>query len=255
MEYQPKQELAGHRITQAEALLRWNHPILGRISPDEFVAIAEKSGQIRLLTHWVIDTVMGQQAAWSQKWLDIAVAINLSMLDLSDQDLPQVIRSLRNRHRCDPAKIIFEITESAIMRDLTVTTQVLEEIQEIGFQIAIDDFGTGYSSLVQLKRLPVNELKIDQSFVKRLELDDDDAAIVRSTIDMAHTMGLKVVAEGVENQNIQNILRAWKCDMIQGYHLSRPLGPNAFAEWMQRIRAAEGLFEPLPETDDVLWAG
>ncbi len=242
MHYQPKMSLSSGSVGQVEALVRWDHPQLGRVPPDEFIPIAERSGQVRHLTRWVIEAVMRQQSDWRDAGLEVPVAINLSTVDLADPDFPRTLGILAKVHSAVPSQLLFEITESSIMSDLAVTSAVIDAVREAGYQIAIDDFGTGYSSLAQLKRLPVRELKIDKSFVSRLQEGTDDAVIVRSTIEMAHNMGLVVVAEGVEDEAVIELLARWNCDMIQGYHLSRPMDSASLATWLkERMPGTQGV--------------
>jgi diguanylate cyclase (GGDEF)-like protein len=240
--YQPKLNLGTRKVSHVEALVRWNHPQHGLIPPDEFVPLAEHSGIIRMLTDWVMHEVIRQCAAWSEQGLDIGVALNLSAMDLGSGDLPGVLSAHLARYAVDPARIILEVTETAVMRDAVYALEVLNRLRDCGVQLAIDDFGTGYSSLSHLKRLPVNELKIDKSFVLSMADDSDDAVIVRSTIELAHNMGLKVVAEGVEDTRTLNLLRSYHCDVAQGYLISRPLPLAQATAWLRDAGSDE--FDP-----------
>lgn len=236
--YQPKVDLASGRAVHAEALLRWDHPQLGAIPPDEFIPLAEHAGSVRSLTRFVADRALAENARWRQAGLDLGIAINLSVVDLADPSLVESIESALRRHRVPPGLLILEVTESALMRDVDDAVRVLRRLHDIGATLAIDDFGTGYSSLAQLKRLPVDELKIDKSFVTRLAGGTDDEVIVRSTIELGHNMGLRVIAEGVEDAASLALLRGYGCDMAQGYYFSKPLDGDALLEWAREYRSA-----------------
>jgi diguanylate cyclase (GGDEF)-like protein len=231
--YQPQVNVGTGVVAEVEALVRWRHRSLGLMSPAEFVPLAEQSGHIRLLTHWVLRAVVLQLRAWQQEGLRLRVSINLSPLDLLDATLPDVVMQLLTEHSVAPACISLEITESAVMTDAPYALAVLERLKECGVGLSIDDFGTGYSSLAQLKRLPVNELKIDKSFVMSVTENEDDEVIVRSTIDLAHNMGLKVTAEGVETPACWSLLKRLGCDSAQGFLFSRPLEPQALSRWLR----------------------
>ncbi|MFL6245750.1 MAG: EAL domain-containing protein [Thermoanaerobaculia bacterium] len=232
--YQPKIDLATGHVVHAEALVRWNHPRHGVMRPDEFIPLAEQSGKIGLITKWAIRKAIAQCAAWRRDGIDLTVAVNLSALDLFDSELPTFISGLLSDAELPPAKIVLEITESAVMKDAAYAQRILTDLKRRGLCLAIDDFGTGYSSLAHLKRLPVDELKIDKSFVLNLsETANDDMVIVRSTIELAHNMGLVVIAEGVESAEAWRILKRLGCDMAQGYYMSRPLRVDAITEWFR----------------------
>lgn len=230
--YQPKIASPSGEVREVEALIRWIHPQHGFMPPDEFIPIAEQSGSISLLTRWVFNQVVKQCKQWQQQDLNIDIGINLSALDLRDVDLPVTLNKLLDNYDVPARQLVLEITESAVMRDETVAQDILGRFRSMGMRIAIDDYGTGYSSLAQIKTLPVTELKIDKSFVMNLHRDNDDAVIVKSTIEMGHNMGLSVTAEGVETEVIRNILEEYGCDMLQGYYFSRPLPADAFVEWL-----------------------
>ncbi|MEQ8661247.1 MAG: bifunctional diguanylate cyclase/phosphodiesterase, partial [Gammaproteobacteria bacterium] len=198
LHYQPKVELASGAPWHAEALVRWVHPSFGFMPPDEFIGVLEESGNIGRLTRWVFTTAVRQCCAWRARGLDVALSLNLSAMDLLSEDLPEFFVGELARAGLPAEQITLEITESAVMRDPELALAVLSELRACGFRLSIDDFGTGYSSLAQLKRMPVCELKVDKSFVLDLRADGDDATIVRSTIELAHGMGLEVTAEGVE---------------------------------------------------------
>ncbi|WP_339082269.1 EAL domain-containing protein [Pseudomonas sp. TMP9] len=239
LHYQPKLDIADGQVRQAEALLRWQHPELGMVSPGEFIPLAERSGSITLLTAWVIEEVMRQWREWSGRGLHVQVSLNIATEDLIDPQLPARVRELLVKYQVPAEQLIFEITESGVMLNPEIALQVLHGLRECGISLSVDDFGTGYSSLAQLKRMPVQELKIDQSFIRDLDDASEDAVIVRSTIEMSHSLGLKVVAEGVELERSLQLLARWNCDTAQGYLISRPLAAQAFETWMaQRADAA-----------------
>ena len=232
--FQPKADVKSERVVHAEALVRWNHPQHGVMRPDEFIPLAEQSGKISLITKWVIRKAIAQCAEWRRDGLDLAVAVNLSALDLFDSELPTFISGLLADAGLPPASVVLEITESAVMKDAAFAQKMLADLKRRGVCLAIDDFGTGYSSLAHLKRLPVDELKIDKSFVLNLsETATDDLVIVRSTIELGHNMGLVVIAEGVETAESWEILKRLGCDMAQGYLLSKPLPAAPFREWLR----------------------
>jgi diguanylate cyclase (GGDEF)-like protein len=236
---QPKIALSGAhagRLVGAEALVRWQHPTRGQVPPMDFIPFAEQTGFVRQLTLWMLEATAKQWSALSALGLQ-RVAVNLSTRDLLDQELPQKIEQLTRRHGMPAQALCLEITESAIMDEPQRALATLNALSAAGFKLSIDDFGTGYSSLAYLKRLPVDELKIDRSFVMAMETDEDDATIVRSTIDLAHNMGLTVVAEGVENEAVLRRLTLLACDEAQGFHMSRPLPVAEMAAFATRWAA------------------
>nr|WP_244647923.1 EAL domain-containing protein [Pseudomonas sp. CFBP 13727] len=234
LHYQPKLDLRDKQVRQAEALLRWQHPQLGNVSPGEFIELAERTGSIQTLTRWVIEEGIRQLSEWNTRGLVVQLSLNISADDLLGSDLPERVVRLLGLHQVPAEQLIFEITESAIMREPEKALKVLNSLRDCGISLSVDDFGTGYSSLAHLKRLPVQELKIDQSFVRNLDETSEDAVIVRSTIEMSHNLGLKVVAEGVEYEHSLRLLERWNCDTAQGYLISRPLTAVAFEAWMQQ---------------------
>ncbi|WP_426128346.1 putative bifunctional diguanylate cyclase/phosphodiesterase [Pseudomonas sp. DWP1b1] len=234
--YQPKLDLKHGHVRQAEALLRWQHPTLGQVSPAEFIPLAERTGSMGSLTLWVIEEAIRQIAEWSQRGMLIQLSVNISVDDLADDDLAIRVTALLMQYQVEAEQLIFEITESAIMHNPQQALSVLEQLRGCGISLSVDDFGTGYSSLAQLQRLPVQELKIDQSFIRNLNNTSGDGVIVRSTIEMSHNLGLKVVAEGVEFAPSLKLLKQWNCDTAQGYLISRPLNAMAFEMWMRRER-------------------
>ena len=236
--FQPKVDVRTEQVLHAEALVRWNHPGHGILRPDEFIPLAEQTGRIGLITKWVLRKAIAQCAAWRAEGLDLTVAVNLSALDLFDFELPTLISGLLSEASLPAEKLLLEITESAIMKDAAYAQKVLRDLKRRGVCLAIDDFGTGYSSLAHLKRLPVDELKIDKSFVLNLGASGpDDYVIVQSTIELGHNMGLVVIAEGVETAESWSILKELGCDMAQGYFMSAPLPAGKFREWVHsRLR-------------------
>ena len=231
LKFQPKLDASSARVRHVEALLRWRHPQLGTVTPDEFIPLAERSGFIHELTRFVLEHALATNASWRRQGLDLGLAVNLSAMDLMDADLPAYIEQCLARHGIPAERLILEVTESALMQDIDYALRMLTRLKECGVRLAIDDFGTGYSSLAQLKRMPVDELKIDKSFVMQLEEGSDDAVIVRSTIELGHNMGLSVIAEGVENDQALALLRRYRCDMVQGYLFSAPLESDALVAW------------------------
>ncbi len=236
MVYQPKIDVASGNVYEFEALIRWQHKTLGYVPPDEFIALAERSGNIGLLTDWVIEHVTRQLHDWIQQGQHFRVAINLSVHDLSNETLPKrIVQRIKDRG-LDPNQLSLEITESTLMKDPVQATSLLSTLREHGFSIAIDDFGTGYSSLSQLRQLPIDELKIDKSFILKLDSQPEDMMIVRSTIDLGHNLGLKVTAEGVENAASLALLQEMGCDTAQGYFFARPLKVDQLPEWLENYR-------------------
>ena len=234
---QPKISLEDGRVRGAEALVRWQHPQRGLVPPMHFIPFAEQTGFIRQLTLWVFEEAARQWASLRAGGTELRLSVNLSTRDLLDPELPEKLDERLRRHRVPPEAFCLEITESAIMDDPARAEATLKRLNACGFKLAIDDFGTGYSSLAYLKRLPVDELKIDKSFVMGMERDLDDAKIVRSTIDLAHNLGLSVVAEGVENQAVWQQLQSLHCDEAQGFHMSKPLPLEEFRSWCLTWRA------------------
>ncbi len=230
---QPKLGLGKGDVVGAETLVRWMHPTRGMVPPMQFIPFAEQTGFIRNLTMWIFEEAARHWIALQAEGLALTLSINLSTRDLLDQDLPQKFATLLARHGVPTSAFCLEITESAIMDDPQRALVTLERLSEQGFLLSIDDFGTGYSSLAYLKRLPVDELKIDKSFVMSMETDVDDRKIVRSTIDLAHNLGLTVVAEGVENAKIWDLLRELNCDHAQGYHMGKPMPAADFGRWTE----------------------
>jgi diguanylate cyclase (GGDEF)-like protein len=232
LHYQPKLNLTSGIVTHVEALVRWRHPSLGMIPPDNFIYIAEQTGQINALTQWVFTTTLKQYQLWREVGLDISVAVNISAENLKDNHFYQFICQAVEKFDVPAEKITLEVTESAVVDDPESAIALLQQFKTRGMRISIDDYGTGYSSLAQLKQLPVHELKIDKSFVQRLCDDEDDRIIVRSTIELAHNMGLSVVAEGIEDEFALNWLAKNNCELGQGYFISRPKHANELTPWL-----------------------
>jgi EAL domain-containing protein (putative c-di-GMP-specific phosphodiesterase class I) len=246
LHYQPKADVVTGRIVGVEALVRWNHPRHGLLGPEEFVPIAEQTGLIVPLTRWVLGAAIRQVQAWQGQGYELSVAVNLSARSFLDTALAVDIPLLLERHKIEPKLLELEVTESTIMLDPVRATITLERLSEIGLRLSIDDFGTGYSSLANLKRLPVDMIKIDKSFVLEMATEHSDAAIVRSTIELAHNLGLQVVAEGVEDRQIWEELARLGCDYAQGYYLSRPLPAHKLAPKLGMAPAHEGHAERPP---------
>jgi diguanylate cyclase (GGDEF)-like protein len=233
LHFQPKLDLATDEVHSVEALLRWNHPARGMVPPDRFIPFAEQTGFIKTLTLWIVGEGIRQLAAWHKRGLKVGIALNISARDLMNQQLPIEIATAIRKYRVGPRWLRLELTESAVMDDPRNALATLSELHALGLALSIDDFGTGYSSLSYLKRLPVDELKIDRSFVRTMARNKDDEVIVRSTIDLAHNMGLRVVAEGVEDDTTLELLRSLGCDLAQGYFMSKPLPVADFERWMR----------------------
>jgi diguanylate cyclase (GGDEF)-like protein/PAS domain S-box-containing protein len=230
--YQPKADVRSARILGVEALVRWQHPEHGLLGPGEFVPLAETTGLIRPLTSYVLDAALRQCRTWLDAGHELSVAVNLSTRCLLDLTLPDQIIGLLEETAVAPERLVLEITESAIMTDPTRALEILNRLHTLGVQLAIDDFGTGYSSMAYLKSLPVDELKVDRSFVKHLRDNQSDAVIVRSTVDLGHNLGLRVVAEGVEDEATWQELATLGCDSVQGYFLARPMPVAELVAWL-----------------------
>jgi diguanylate cyclase (GGDEF)-like protein len=247
---QPKLALETGSVVGAEALVRWHHPTRGLVPPMQFIPFAEQTGFIRVLTMWVFEEAARLWLELHAGGVELKLSVNLSTRDLLDQALPGKFDALLIKHRVPAEAFCLEITESAIMDDPQRALATLNRLSAMGFGLSIDDFGTGYSSLAYLKRLPVDELKIDKSFVMNMETDQDDAKIVRSTIDLAHNLGLSVVAEGVESAKVWDLLRELNCDQAQGYHMGKPMPSADFRQWSvgwveKRRTAAANLARPV----------
>ena len=249
--FQPKLDLSTGEIYGAEALVRWQHPELGLLFPDSFIPAVEQAGSIAHLTRWVLREAVARCAAWRNQGVNLSVAVNMSVDDLTDEYLPYYLLEVTQKHQLAPHTLTLEVTESAIMYNVQKSLAVVNCIHELGFRLAIDDFGTGHSALSQLKRLPVDEIKIDKSFVTKND-DAKDDAILRATIDLAHQLGLKVVAEGVEDDAAIARLAALGCEHAQGYGIAKPMPQEQFLPWLAQRRSGgrpSVVALPMPSTD------
>ncbi len=233
LHYQPKVNCKDGRILGVEALLRWRDEHLGVVRPDEFIPLAEQTGEINRLTRWVCTAAFDQLQLWHEQGRQLALAINLSALDLQWPDLVEFLREAAQKRGLSPHSITLEVTESAVMVEPEQAIKRLTQLREAGFKIAIDDYGTGYASLAQLKRLPVDELKLDRSFIQDIANSHADLTIVRSTLALAHELQLTTVAEGIEEESAWQILQQLGCDTVQGYYFSRPLAATQFEQWLR----------------------
>ena len=232
LHYQPKLDPTGERLCGVEALLRWHHPDRGFVPPVEFIPAAENTGLINRLTTHVLTLAIGQARAWLDNGHTVPVAVNLSARCLLDTTLPARVAQLLHAHDVPARLLRLEVTESAVMVDAARSLTVLNGLHQLGIRLSIDDFGTGYSSMAYLKQLPVDEIKIDRSFVIGMVGDHNDAVIVRGAIDLGHNLGLTVVAEGVETSDHVHALTELGCDILQGYHYARPMPPEQFTDWL-----------------------
>ena len=227
LHYQPKLNLAERRIDSVEALVRWDHPQRGSVPPETFVALAEKTGNIRRLTRWVLARSIAQAQEWAARGYMLRIAVNLSARDLDDAELPRRISDLLSLHGVSPRSVVLELTESAVMGEPEIAVQVLKRLADLGVDLAIDDFGVGQSSFAYLRRLPVREIKIDRLFTQRLGEDLGDRTLVRSIVELGHRLGYRVTAEGVETRSAIEYLRDIGCDHAQGFHVSRAVAADA----------------------------
>ncbi|MBX6768126.1 MAG: bifunctional diguanylate cyclase/phosphodiesterase, partial [Actinomadura rubrobrunea] len=232
--YQPKVSLHDGQLVGMEALVRWRHPDKGLLEPEHFLPIAEQTYLMRSITHYVVDAALAQAAAWWRDDLTVQVAVNASGRDLFDTGLTETIGSGLLARGLPTAALQLEITERILMNEPAYASDTVAALAELGIPLSLDDFGTGYSSLVRLKRLPVEEIKIDASFVRRLARSADEAVIVRSIVDLARTLGLRSVAEGVEDPQTAGMLREMGCDAAQGWHFGRPMDAATATEWLRR---------------------
>jgi diguanylate cyclase len=237
LHYQPKVDVRTGAVTSVEALVRWRHPTRGVLPPARFLHLAEQNRLMRPLTLRVLELALEQAVSWQRAGRRLPVAVNLAAANLLDLQFPDDVAHVLSRTGASPELLQFEITEDTIMVDPQRVLDIVSRLSEFGIALALDDFGTGYSSLAYLKRLPVQELKIDRSFVSDMDTSHDDSVIVRSTIELARNLGLRVVAEGVESQRIQDDLAAAGCHLAQGYHFTPPLAAGDFDAWLDR-RAA-----------------
>jgi EAL domain-containing protein (putative c-di-GMP-specific phosphodiesterase class I) len=244
LHFQPKIDVRSGKVTGAEALIRWQHPTRGLVMPNAFLPLAERSGLIGPLGNWVIEAACKQARAWRDKGLRMRVAINLSAHQMRQDDIVDRIAMALERYRIHPSLLTCEITESAAMEDTAATQETFRRLGELGTHLSIDDFGTGYSSLSYLRQLPAEELKIDGSFVKDVDVSADARAIVDAVVKLAHALGLKVVAEGVETLRQQKVLVDMGCDELQGFLFARPMTARALLMWAMDDRSVSAVFRP-----------
>jgi len=231
LHYQPQVSLPSGTVTAVEALIRWQHPRHGLMPPDEFLTIAEETGLIVGVSEWALNAAL-QQSGSGEGGFDLPVAVNVSMQNLQDENLTALIVTLLERHRVRPEMLKVEVTEIAVMADPPRSAEIFAQLHAMEVKISIDDFGNGYSSLAYLKQLPIDELKIDRSFVIGISPSAEETAIVRSAIEIGHSLGLAVIAEGVETQTAFDILAELGCDAVQGYLITRPLPARQLGRWL-----------------------
>jgi EAL domain-containing protein (putative c-di-GMP-specific phosphodiesterase class I) len=236
--YQPKMALATGSIVGFEALVRWHHPRRGLLTPDAFVPLAERTGLVRPLATFVVREAARQLAQWRGQGLEVSVSVNLAASNLTDPDLPATIVAALREHGCPPEEMTLEITEGTVMAESERAEAVVRELSEAGLRLSIDDFGTANSSLARLRALPLTEIKLDKAFVMRMATSWEDATIVRSSINLAHDLGLQVVAEGVEDEAVATELRRLGCDVAQGYWLSKPMPAADLGDWLQATESS-----------------
>jgi diguanylate cyclase (GGDEF)-like protein len=235
LHFQPKVSIAENRVTAVEALVRWQHPERGFVPPNDFIPFAEQTGYISSITEWVLRHAIEQCGRWHRTGLGIRVSVNVSARDLRQEDvLVRLVDEALRANELPAGMLCLEITESGLMEDPRSAQSTLRKLRELGVATSIDDYGTGYSSLSYIKQLAVNELKIDRTFVSGMEADHSNAAIVRSTIELGHNLGLTVVAEGVETDHELTVLRQYGCDVAQGYYFSKPMAADAFEAWLAK---------------------
>lgn len=236
LHYQPKIDFNANQVSGVEALVRWLHPKHGLMSPDKFIPLAEQSGLIKPLTKWVLKTALRQCEEWYRAGVNLSMAVNVSAISIQDPEFPAQMEKMLEDFDVPASQLEIEITETAVMSEPVRAVECIRRLSALGFQVAIDDFGTGYSSMAYLKELLVAKIKIDKSFVKDMAVNHNDAVIVRSTVELGHNLGLKVVAEGVEDQMSWDKLKGLGCDSAQGYYMSRPLPTNDFMDWLQKSK-------------------
>jgi diguanylate cyclase (GGDEF)-like protein len=253
LNYQPQAEPDTGRVSGVEALLRWRHPVWGHVTPDEFIPLAEHTGLIRPLTRFVVETAIHQCALWRDAGTPVQMAVNVSMRNLLEPELADVVARLLVRANLPASLLKFEVTESAIVSDPERAVFALERMVDLGLSLSVDDFGTGYSSLTRLRNLPVHEVKIDREFVRYLTDSPEDLAIVRAVINLGHDLGLRVVAEGVEDEATWRVLQGLDCDLVQGYLLARPMAAEEMTRWLAEHFAtyATNLHQPQVDGDAV----
>jgi len=235
--YQPQISYRDHRVVGVEALLRWQHPELGMVPPDQFIPLAEQNGYIITIGEWVLDQACRQLREWHDLgFSELRMAVNLSTVQLHHNELPRVVNNLLQAYRLPPRSLELEVTETGLMEDISTAAQHLLSLRRSGAMIAIDDFGTGYSSLSYLKSLPLDKIKIDKSFVQDLLDDDDDATIVRAIIQLGKSLGMQVIAEGVETAEQETYIIAQGCHEGQGYHYSKPLSARELTSYLRQAQ-------------------
>jgi diguanylate cyclase (GGDEF)-like protein len=239
LHYQPQIDLGQNRIVGVEALIRWRHPQRGMIPPMEFIPLAESSGLIVQIGEWVIREASAQAARWHTMGIEIGVAVNISGVQFKRGNLAEVVSDALKDSKLPPSYLELELTESIMMQDVESTLQMVHRLKAHGVQLSIDDFGTGYSSLAYLKRFALDKLKIDQSFVRDILSDQEDAIIVSTIVQMAKSLNLKTIAEGVENQAVLDVIESYGCDEVQGYHFAKPLEAAAFEAYHQKFYYGE----------------
>jgi diguanylate cyclase (GGDEF)-like protein len=244
--YQPKIDVASGEVHGVEALVRWNHPTRGIQYPDTFIPLAGNTGLIAPITFFVVEQALRQVRSWQEGGLDLSVAVNLSVRHLTDMSLPDRVAVALERWGVAPSRLIIEVTESSIMTDPKRAAVVLQQLRRIGVDVAIDDYGTGHASLNYLKQFDIDELKIDRSFIMNLDVNSSDAIIVASTVELGHNLGLRIVAEGVEDGDTLEWLSGLGCDMAQGYHIGRPMAPEAVTALAAERRVVETPAPPSP---------
>jgi diguanylate cyclase (GGDEF)-like protein len=232
LHFQPKLNLRSGEIEGFEALVRWQHPDRGLVPPDEFIPLAERTGLIHPLTRWVLEHAVAQSRGWLDQGLRMPVAVNVSARSVLDPNFPTVVAAILDDHDLPASLLDLEITETAMVADPNRAREVVTALAKLGVQLSIDDFGVGYTSLSHLKRLPVHELKIDRSFVANMNVDENDAVIVRSTVDLGRNLGLRVVAEGVESAEVSDLLLEIGCDLAQGYYFAGPMPAAEVTDWL-----------------------
>lgn len=231
LHYQPKINISDGEICGVEALVRWNHPRYGLVYPDSFIALAENNGLIGSLTARVIRMAVNQVLLWRKVDLVTPVAVNISADNITSLSLPEQLSNMLNQHELDPTMLTLEVTESALMGKLVTSLDILTRLRMKGIRLSIDDFGTGYSSLSQLYKMPFTELKVDRSFVMNMTRDDEALGIVKTCVMLGHELKMKVVAEGVEDREVLNLLKGMGCDYAQGYYIAKPMPAEALLDW------------------------